>query len=34
MKILVYIWYIFVGGFIWDFTPNYLFCCKAWTKKS
>jgi len=38
-KILVYfqsawciwkIWYIFVGGLIWDFTPNYLFYCKAW----
>jgi len=34
MKNLVYIWYMFVGGFIWDFTPNYLFYCKAWTEIS
>jgi len=29
MKHLVYIWHIFVEGFIWDFKPNYLLYCKT-----
>ena len=29
MKNLVYIWYIFVGGFSWDFKPIYLVYYKA-----
>jgi len=32
MKSLVYIWYVFVGGFIWDFKPIYFFYYKAETE--
>jgi len=33
MKNLVYIWYIFVEGFSWDFKPIYLVYYKAETDK-
>jgi len=34
MQNLVYIWYIFVGGFSWDFKPIYLVYYNPETDKS
>jgi len=33
MKNVVYIWYIFVRGFSWDFESIYLVYCKSETEK-